>query len=109
MSAINAKTVSAMSSVSHWKAQYISFRDTTPVHRFAQPLFLPPARQYRKEFAASKAIRRATIYGTALGIYELHLNGERVGDAYFAPGWSDYHQRAYYNTYDVTALVKPGA
>ena len=28
---------------------------------------------------------------------------------YFAPGWSDYHQRAYYNTYDVTALVKPGA
>ena len=92
-----------------WKAQYVSFRDTTPVHRIAQPLFLPPARQYRKEFAASKAIRRATIYSTALGIYELHLNGERVGDAYFAPGWSDYHQRAYYNTYDVTALVKQGA
>jgi alpha-L-rhamnosidase len=91
-----------------WKAQYISFRDTTPVHRFAQPLFLPPARQYRKEFAAGKAIRRATIYSTALGIYELHLNGERVGEAWFAPGWSDYHQRAYYNTYDVTALVKPG-
>src|ERR1035438_4966697 len=92
-----------------WKAQYISFRDTTPVHRFAQPLFLPPARQYRKEFAAVKAVRRAMIYSTALGIYELHLNGQRVADALFAPGWSDYHQRAYYNTYDVTALVKPGA
>jgi len=92
-----------------WKAEYISFRDTTPVHRFAQPLFLPPARQYRKEFAAAKAVRHATIYATALGIYELHLNGQRVGEAYFAPGWSDYHQRAYYNTYDVTALVKPGA
>jgi alpha-L-rhamnosidase len=92
-----------------WKAQYISFRDTTPVHRFADPLFLPPARQYRKEFAAGKAIRRATIYSTALGIYELRLNGGRVGDALFAPGWSDYHQRACYNTYDVTALVKPGA
>ncbi len=92
-----------------WKAQYISFRDTTPLHRFAQPLFLPPARQYRKEFASTKAVRRATIYSTALGIYELHLNGERVGDALFAPGWSDYHQRAYYNTYDVTTLVKQGA
>ena len=92
-----------------WKAQYISFKDTTPLHRSAQPLFLPPARQYRKEFAAAKAVRRATIYSTALGIYELHLNGERVGDAYFAPGWSDYHLRAYYNTYDVTALVKPGS
>ena len=92
-----------------WKAQYVSFHDTTPVHRFAQPLFLPPARQYRKEFAATKAVRRATIYSTAMGIYELHLNGERVGDALFAAGWSDYHQRAYYNTYDVTALMKPGA
>ncbi len=92
-----------------WKADYISFRDTTPVHRFAEPLFLPPARQYRKEFATAKTVRRATIYSTALGIYELHLNGERVGDAYFAPGWSDYQQRAYYNTYDVTALVKQGA
>ena len=54
-------------------------------------------------------MRRATIYATALGIYELHLNGQRVGDAWFAPGWSDYHQRAYYNTYDVTPLVKQGA
>ncbi len=92
-----------------WMGQYISFPDKTPVHRFAQPLFLPPARQYRKEFAAAKAIRRATLYATALGIYELYLNGGRVGDAFFAPGWSDYHQRAYYNTYDVTPLVKKGA
>jgi alpha-L-rhamnosidase len=92
-----------------WKAQYISYRDTTPVYRLAQPLFLPPARQYRKEFPGVKTVRRATIYATALGIYELHLNGERVGDALFAPGWSDYHQRAYYQTYDVTALVRQGS
>ena len=92
-----------------WKAEYITFRDTTPVHHVPEPLFLPPTRQYRKEFAAAKAVRRATIYATALGIYELHLNGQRVGDAYFAPGWSDYHQRAYYQTYDVTPLVKRGA
>ena len=92
-----------------WKAEYISFRDRTPVHRFKEPLFLPPARQYRKEFTAAREVRRATVYATALGIYELHLNGQRVGDAYFAPGWTDYHQRAYYNTYDVTPLVKRGA
>ena len=91
-----------------WKAQYISYRDTTPVHRFADPLFLPPARQYRKEFASAKPVRRATVYATALGIYELHLNGQRVGDAYFAPGWTDYHQRAYYQTYDVTPLITQG-
>ena len=91
-----------------WQADYISFRDATPVWTNKENLFLPPAHQYRKEFSAGKKIRRATVYATALGIYELHLNGQRVGDARFAPGWTDYHQRAYYQTYDVTPLVKRG-
>jgi alpha-L-rhamnosidase len=91
-----------------WTGAYIKFGDTTPVHKDPKSLFLPPARQYRKEFSAAKSIRRATIYATALGIYELHLNGQRVSDAYFTPGWTDYHQRAYYNTYDVTSLLKKG-
>ena len=93
---------------SDWQAHYISFRDTTPVWTNTTKLFLPPAHQYRKEFSASKKIRRATIYATALGIYELWLNGQRVGNARFAPGWTDYHQRAYYNTFDVTSLVRKG-
>ncbi len=92
-----------------WVADYISFRDNTPVWKDTNALFLPPARQYRRAFAATKAIKRATIYATALGIYELYLNGQRIGDARFAPGWTDYHLRAYYNTYDVTRLVKRGA
>ncbi len=91
-----------------WKADYISFKDATPVFKDTKSLFLPPARQYRKEFSAAKSVKRATIYATALGIYELHLNGERVGDAYFAPGWTDYRQRAYYRSYDVTRQVKRG-
>src|ERR1051325_9210317 len=91
-----------------WTANYISFRDTTPVHKDPNTLFLPPARQYRKNFAATKTVKRATIYSTALGISELYLNGERVGDAHFEPGWSDYHQRAYYWTHDVTSLVRRG-
>src|SRR5262249_29670141 len=91
-----------------WKADYISFRDDSPITKNSSPLTLPPAHQYRKQFSAAKPIRRATVYATALGIYELHLNGQRVGDAYFTPGWTDYHQRAYYNTYDVTTLLKFG-
>ena len=77
-----------------WKARFISYRDTTPLHRFADPLFLPPAHQYRREFNCAKRVKRATLYITALGIYEGYVNGQRVGDAYFAPGWTDYHQRA---------------
>jgi alpha-L-rhamnosidase len=91
-----------------WQADYISFHDTSPVFTNRQSLFLPPARQYRKEFRAAKPVKRATIYATALGVYELYLNGRRVGDAYFAPGWTDYHQRACYWTYDVTPLIERG-
>lgn len=91
-----------------WTARYISYRDQTPVSKDREQLFLPAARQYRKQFAADKKIRSATIYATALGIYELHLNGHRVGDAYFTPGWTDYHKRAYYQTFDVSDLVQSG-
>ena len=69
---------------------------------------LPPAPYFRKEFAAKPAIKRATIYASALGLYELQLNGQRVGDLFFTPGWTDYHKRVYYNTYDVTPLIKQG-
>jgi len=91
-----------------WSADYISYHDTSPVWKDTANLFLPPSRQYRKEFATGKKVKRATLYSTALGIDELYLNGQRVGDAWFAPGWSDYRQRAYYWTHDVTGLVKRG-
>lgn len=93
---------------SDWTAQYISFRDETPIHTDVSTLDLPAARQYRKEFHAERQVKRATVYATALGIYELKLNGDRVGDAMFAPGWTDYRQRAYYNTYDVTDMIHAG-
>ncbi len=91
-----------------WKAQWISFKDETPLHADRAKLFLPPARHYRKEFAAKGEVKRAILYGSALGIAEFHLNGQRVGDAYFEPGWADYRQRDYYRGHDVTKLVKQG-
>ena len=42
------------------------------------------------------------------GIYDLSINGKPVGVPYFAPGWTDYSRRLYYNTYNVTALLRPG-
>ncbi len=69
----------------------------------------PPAVFLRKTFEVKKPLRRATAYATALGLYELHLNGHRVGDDVFTPGWTDYKKRVYYQTYDVTPLLKTGA
>ncbi|MHC4996369.1 MAG: family 78 glycoside hydrolase catalytic domain, partial [Planctomycetota bacterium] len=91
-----------------WAARYISYRDDSPIHSDRDSLYLPAARQYRKEFVTQEKVKRATLYATALGIYEFELNGRRVGDSYFAPGWTDYHQRAYYFTYDVTDHVQAG-
>jgi alpha-L-rhamnosidase len=84
---------------------YISFKDTSAFHKDRNKLHLPPARYYRSTFQPNKKITRAITHATALGIYELHVNGQRVGDSFFAPGWTDYRQRAYYNTYDITHLL----
>ena len=89
-----------------WKAQWISVHDASPASGDRKTVVLPPARYYRKEFAVAKRVVRATVYASALGIFELHLNGQRVDDAWFEPGWSDYHKRAYYRTHDVTGLVQ---
>jgi len=51
---------------------------------------------------------RATAYVSALGVYELRLNGQRVGDQILAPEWTDYHQKVQYQAYDVTGLLHEG-
>ena len=70
--------------------------------------WLPPAPLLRKSFSVAKPVRRATIFSTALGAYELQLNGTRVGRDYFTPGWTDFRARVQYQAYDVTAQVRRG-
>jgi len=57
---------------------------------------------FRRKFAIEKEIKRAWINSTALGIYELTLNDEKVGDEYFAPGLTSYDNQIQYQTYDIT-------
>ncbi len=71
-------------------------------------LFLPPAQFLRTRFVLDKPVKRATILASALGNYELHINGRQIGGAYFAPGWTDYRVRVYYNVYDVTDPLRRG-
>ncbi len=57
---------------------------------------------------AAGSIKSVRLYATALGAYEMFVNGHRVGDQVLAPGWTDYRERVTYQTYDVTALVNHG-
>ena len=72
-------------------------------------IITPPAVYLRTSFTVKQPVVRATLYATALGWFDIHLNGGRVTDDYFNPGWTDYNKRIYYRAYDVTAAVRPGA
>ena len=63
----------------------------------------------RHEFAVNKPVEFARLYATALGAYQVFVNGKKAGDDVLAPGWTDYRERLKYQTYDVTESVKQGA
>jgi alpha-L-rhamnosidase len=85
---------------SDWKAKWIEpgFTEDSP---HVSPVF-------RKQFSLNKKIVSATAYITSHGLYEAHINGKRVGDAYLTPGWTSYNKRLQYQAYDVTDLLKDG-
>lgn len=66
-----------------------------------------PVDCFRKAFNAA-GVKKARLYATACGLYEVKLNGKKVGDQVFAPGSTDYRKRIQYQTYDVTALLAEG-
>ena len=63
---------------------------------------------FRKEFDARGEVQKALVFVTGLGQYELRLNGEKVGNSFLSPGWTDYRKSCLYNTYDVTGALKRG-
>ncbi|GAA2853286.1 alpha-L-rhamnosidase [Actinoplanes cyaneus] len=83
-----------------WTAAFVGATDDTPGDR--RPVLL------RRDFTVRDGLLRARVYATAHGLYELELNGARAGDDALAPGWTSYHHRLHYQTYDVTGLLRPG-
>lgn len=88
---------------SDWMAQWIG----SPF--YGGPRTSSPAPYLRKEFTLQKQLVSARLYATAIGLYECHLNGLRVGDALLTPGWTDYSKHIQYQAYDVTNLLQAGA
>ena len=61
---------------------------------------------FRRQFATGKAIDKAELQITVLGVYKAEINDQRVGDFVLAPGWTSYDHRLQVQTYDVTALLQ---
>jgi alpha-L-rhamnosidase len=92
-----------------WKAQWISFRDMSPLHTSRKELYLPPARHYRKEFTAAKSVRRAVVYAAgarACTICTATGNGSATPTS--SPVGRTICKRAYYRAHDITALRAGG-
>jgi alpha-L-rhamnosidase len=68
----------------------------------------PPAPYFRKEFKLEGEVDQAVLHVTALGLYECEINGKRVGDEVFAPGWTEYRKRVYFRSFDVTGQLIGG-
>ena len=97
-----------------WRAQWIARYFVLPAGREvpADNLYdnrwqARPADYLRRDFIVRRPVR-ATLYVTALGLYEAYINGIRVGDDVMAPGWTDYHRRVEYQVHDVTSLIRDG-
>ncbi len=97
-----ARWETALLSVSDWKAKWIEPSLPEDVRTSG------PSPLLRREFVLRGPVQRARAYVTSHGLYELTLNGHRVGDLVFTPGWTSYNKRLQYQTYDVTALLSRG-
>ena len=97
-----------------WRAQWISpifDRDAqakVPADESGFPLASPPCPMLRKDFQVTKPVAQARLYASALGLYEMSLNGNKVGDQELTPGWTAYDQRIQYQVFDVADQLQPG-
>lgn len=81
---------------SNFSAEWISHE--LPSEETACPIFM-------KNFKVEKDIDKVRIYATALGVYEIKVNGEKVGDTFFSPGWTNYKKRLQYQTYVADGML----
>jgi alpha-L-rhamnosidase len=99
-----------------WKQLYVEAGLLERSDWTAVPISTPPTSltetkrpfRVRQTFTVPSSGSRARLYITALGLYEAHLNGKRIGEDLLTPGWTSYYARIPYQTYDVTELLTPG-
>ncbi|MHB1485225.1 MAG: family 78 glycoside hydrolase catalytic domain [Saccharofermentanales bacterium] len=85
-----------------WQAKWV----TSDI--YADAAITQPCPMFRTVFEIEKEVRYACAYVTSLGVYELHLNGSRIGDMYFTPGWTSYNKILQYQTFDITSDLNKG-
>ncbi len=89
-----------------WKAKWIGLDKAVGDDRPDKPHRELTARMLRHEFKVKKKIQSATAFISGLGLFELYINGQKIGDQVLAPALTEYNKRAFYMTFDVTQNLK---
>lgn len=89
-----------------WKAKWVGI----DLNHLAKPgeYHLPPSPYIRKQANLKKKVKSARLYISSLGLHNFYINGNKVGEDFFASGWTDYNKRVYYNVYDVSEYLNSG-
>jgi alpha-L-rhamnosidase len=85
-----------------WKASWIGLEKAMGTDNITSEFSRLSARMFRKEIIIKKEVKRAVTSICGLGLFELYINGNKVGDQVLVPALSEYCKRAYYLTFDVT-------
>jgi alpha-L-rhamnosidase len=99
----NAGRESEWSDVARWEMGLLS-SDEWKAHWLTYPFKenpkeYKPAYYFRKTFQVTKEVKRVRVCASALGLYEIHLNGQRLGDELFTPGLTEYGHHIQYQVY----------
>lgn len=88
-----------------WPAKWVGAPGPVDESKTSEPM---PSPMLRKGFSLDKPVRRAIATVSALGLYELSINGQRVGHRCLSPEWTNFNKRVQYQAYDVTDLLRSG-
>ena len=98
----------------NWQAKWIAATPDGPMepqtleNRYHFSDHLAPMPVFRKRFSVTKPVRRALLFVSGLGQYEVHLNGQNITQSVLNPGWTNYRKAVLYNTFDLTQALRHG-
>jgi alpha-L-rhamnosidase len=108
---VRIRVTGADGETSPWNARAVVETGLLQAGDWTARMIIPeadPTPLVRKEFRLDGPVASARLYITAHGLYRAEINGQPVADDAFAPGWTSYHHRLRYQTYDVTRLLRGG-
>lgn len=91
-----------------WKAKWIGLEKAVGSDNPKSTKTVLSARMLRKEFSLRKKVKSATAFISGLGLFEMYINGQKIGDQVLSPGLTEYNKRAFYMAFDVTKNLNEG-